>query len=83
MLVRTGEAVRRRAGDEYFFRGPAVYVPRVEEEVQRTVQGSAVLPGQALKLRARTKFEQGVQVFLPAPLAPMPLATTAAATYRC
>ncbi len=40
------------AGDEWLFKGPATYVPRVEVEAIKTINASVVKNGMALKIRA-------------------------------
>eukprot|EP01128_Nolandella_sp_AFSM9_P001760 TRINITY_DN12176_c1_g1_i1.p1 TRINITY_DN12176_c1_g1~~TRINITY_DN12176_c1_g1_i1.p1 ORF type:complete len:839 (-),score=227.85 TRINITY_DN12176_c1_g1_i1:134-2629(-) len=42
-----------RAGNEFLFKGPATYMPRVEVQVVEIVRAIIVLPNQALRLRAR------------------------------
>lgn len=49
----TGAAVARVAGDEWQFRGPGTYVPRVEAEQVATVRATVIKFDQALKLRAK------------------------------
>ena len=44
------------AGDEWLFRGPATYYPRVEVQVVEQVAAQVVKPNQALRLRARKAF---------------------------
>jgi len=46
----------RYAGDEWLFRGPGTYVPRVEVQVVEIVRASVLKPLQALKLRAKKEF---------------------------
>jgi major vault protein len=41
------------AGDEWLFRGPATYKPRVEVQVVEIIRSTIVKPNTALKLRAR------------------------------
>lgn len=48
--------VSRRAGDEYLFKGPGSYRPRVEEETLCTDQAHIVAEGTALRLRANREF---------------------------
>jgi major vault protein len=48
-----GEPVAHVAGDEWLFRGPGTYIPRVEVQVAETISATIVRPNQALKLRAR------------------------------
>lgn len=49
------KAVKRVAGDEWLFEGPATYLPRVEVQVVEIIRAVIVKPNQALKLRARKK----------------------------
>jgi major vault protein len=39
--------------DEYLFRGPATYIPRVEEGIKQRIESTIVLPNQALFLLAK------------------------------
>lgn len=41
------------AGEEYLFLGPATYYPRVEERIIAEVKSYIILPGQALRLKAK------------------------------
>jgi len=50
------DEVERFAGDEWLFRGPGTYVPRVEIQVVEIVRASVLKPLQALKLRAKKEF---------------------------
>ncbi|KAH3761611.1 major vault protein [Pelomyxa schiedti] len=45
--------IKRIAGEEWLFRGPATYLPQVEVEVVETVKAIVLLPDQAVMLRAR------------------------------
>lgn len=45
--------VTRSAGEEWVFRGPGTYVPRVEVTVVETISATIIKPNQAIKLRAR------------------------------
>jgi len=49
----TGE---HSAGDEWLFKGPGTYVPRVEVQVVEVVRATLIGPNQALRLRARKEF---------------------------
>jgi major vault protein len=42
-----------KAGDEWLFRGPNTYIPRVEVQIVELVKATVLRPNQALKLRAR------------------------------
>jgi major vault protein len=46
----------KNAGDEWLFKGPATYIPRVEVKVLETVNAIPIGPNQALKLRARLEM---------------------------
>jgi len=54
--------IKRDAGDEWLFKGPGTYVPRVEVQVTEVVKAIIIKPNQALRLRARKAFkdERGV-----------------------
>jgi len=52
----TSEGVKYLAGDEWLFKGPGTYVPRVEVQVVEIVQARVVKPLQALRLKAKKKF---------------------------
>lgn len=42
----------RKAGEEWLFKGPGVYLPQVEIQVLSTVKSVLVKPNQALKVKA-------------------------------
>jgi len=46
----------RAAGDEWLFKGPGTYVPRVEVQIVEVVRATMIGPNQALRLRARKEF---------------------------
>eukprot|EP00727_Mastigamoeba_balamuthi_P009005 m51a1_g4727 putative major vault protein (834) ;mRNA; r:336372-339489 len=48
--------IDRVAGDEWLFRGPGTYTPRVEESVQEKVSSIIIKDNEALRLRARSDF---------------------------
>jgi len=48
----------RAAGDEWLFKGPGTYVPRVEVQVVEVVRATLIGPNQALRLRARKEFAE-------------------------
>jgi major vault protein len=50
------KSVSYRAGDEWLFRGPGTYYPRVEVQIQDIVRAIVVKPLQALRLRARKEL---------------------------
>jgi major vault protein len=52
----TGTA--RQAGDEWLFKGPGTYVPRVEQQIVEIVRATMIGPNQALRLRAKKEFEE-------------------------
>jgi major vault protein len=43
----------KQAGDEWLFRGPGTYIPRVEVQVVEIVRAVIIKPNQALRLKAR------------------------------
>jgi len=43
----------RKAGDEWLFKGPNTYIPRVEVQIVEVIKAVVLKPNQALKLRAR------------------------------
>lgn len=43
----------RFVGDEYFFKGPGTYIPRIEEEVSSKREAFLVLPNNGIVLKAR------------------------------
>jgi major vault protein len=45
--------IKRAAGDEWLFPGPATYIPRVDVQIAEIVKAYIVKPNQALRLRAR------------------------------
>jgi len=47
------KVIRRVAGDEWLFEGPATYHPRVEVQVVEVIKSIIIKDNQALKLRAR------------------------------
>ncbi|GIY56201.1 major vault protein [Caerostris darwini] len=53
--------VKRTAGDEWLFEGPATFIPRKEVEVVETILATVINPNQALKLsaKAETKDRDG------------------------
>jgi major vault protein len=50
------KGTKRVAGDEWLFRGPATYIPRVEETVVEKVAAMIIKDNEAVKLRARSDF---------------------------
>jgi major vault protein len=55
----TEDKVSRVAGDEWLFKGPGTYFPRVEVQVVEIVRAIIIKPNQALRLRARKEFTVG------------------------
>lgn len=49
----SGKPVKRDAGDEWLFRGPNTYVPRIEVQVAELIKATIVKENQALKIRAQ------------------------------
>jgi len=49
----TTEEGKRLAGDEWLFRGPGTYSPRIEVQVVEIIRATIVKENQALKLKAR------------------------------
>lgn len=45
--------VKRRAGEEWIFKGLATYYPQSEEEIVQSIQACVIKPNQALKLKAK------------------------------
>lgn len=52
----TDDKTPRVAGDEWLFKGPGTYFPRVEVQVVEIVRAIIIKPNQALRLRARKEF---------------------------
>lgn len=42
----------KHAGDRWLFKGPGVYVPNIEEEIDKEISASIIKQNQALKIRA-------------------------------
>jgi major vault protein len=49
---RQEEGVERFVEDEYLFKGPGTYEPRIEEEIKQKIEAKIVLPNSALLLKA-------------------------------
>eukprot|EP01120_Amphizonella_sp_Union-15-10_P006387 TRINITY_DN2037_c0_g1_i1.p1 TRINITY_DN2037_c0_g1~~TRINITY_DN2037_c0_g1_i1.p1 ORF type:complete len:422 (-),score=73.31 TRINITY_DN2037_c0_g1_i1:132-1397(-) len=49
----TGREIKRKAGDEWLFKGPGTYIPQVEVETVDSIKAAILKPNQALKVRAR------------------------------
>jgi major vault protein len=45
--------VERFIGDEYLFKGPGTYVPKVEESIKSRIEAIIVLPNHGLLLKAK------------------------------
>jgi major vault protein len=43
--------VERFVDDEYLFKGPGTYEPRIEEEIKKRIEALIVLPNHALLLK--------------------------------
>jgi major vault protein len=50
------DGVKYLAGDEWLFKGPGTYIPRVEVTVVEVVNARIVKPLQALRLKAKKRF---------------------------
>jgi len=48
-----GTNVRRLAGQEWLFKGPATYIPRIEVTIVELVKSTLIKPNTALKVKAR------------------------------
>ena len=49
---RGGDDIERFIEDEYLFKGPGTYEPRIEEEIKQRIEALIVLPNNALLLSA-------------------------------
>jgi major vault protein len=47
------EKKERFIDDEYLFKGPGTYIPRVEEVINQRIESIIVLPNHALLLKAK------------------------------
>lgn len=54
--TRNGENIERAAGDEWLFKGPATYRPRVEETIVTRVKAQIIKKGNGLKLQAAKAY---------------------------
>lgn len=52
-FVEPDTKIKRVAGDEWLFKGPATYTPQVEVTVVETILATVIGPNQALRMRAR------------------------------
>lgn len=50
---KTDDGEEHNAGDEWLFRGPGTYRPRVEVQVLAVINSTVIRPNEALKVRAR------------------------------
>jgi len=50
--IRDGDK-ERFVNDEYLFKGPGTYEPRIEEEIKQRIEAIIVLPNNALLLQAK------------------------------
>ena len=57
--IRDGvfDGEERLAGDEWLFRGPGTYTPRIEVQVAAAASAIIIKPNQALRLRARKEIK--------------------------
>lgn len=44
---------QRFIGDEYLFKGPGTYIPRIEESIKTRIEAIIVLPNHGLLLKAK------------------------------
>lgn len=44
--------IQRFVDDEYLFKGPGTYEPRIEEEIKKRIEALIILPNHALLLKA-------------------------------
>ena len=42
----------KHAGDRWLFKGPGVYIPKIEEEIEKEISANIIKQNQALKIRA-------------------------------
>jgi len=52
----TDHEIAFSAGDEWLFKGPGTYIPRVEVDVVEIVRANIIGPNEALRLRAKKEF---------------------------
>lgn len=45
--------MERFIGDEYLFKGPGTYIPRIEETIKTRIEAIIVLPNHALLIKAK------------------------------
>ena len=50
---RDGHKTERYIDDEYLFKGPATYIPRIEESIVNKIEAIIVLPNHGLLIRAK------------------------------
>jgi len=55
--VKDEDETAHSAGDEWLFKGPGTYVPRIEVQVAEIVRAIIIKPNQAIRLRARKQFK--------------------------
>eukprot|EP01125_Pyxidicula_operculata_P004823 TRINITY_DN179_c0_g1_i1.p1 TRINITY_DN179_c0_g1~~TRINITY_DN179_c0_g1_i1.p1 ORF type:complete len:823 (-),score=241.12 TRINITY_DN179_c0_g1_i1:105-2573(-) len=53
---KDGEVIRN-AGDEWLFKGPGTYLPRVEVQIVEIVRAQIIKPNEALRIRAKKEFK--------------------------
>jgi len=51
-----GRPLMHKAGEEWYFEGPATYIPQPEVRIVNTTKATVVQPGQALRLTTRHNF---------------------------
>lgn len=49
---KDAKEVKRRAGDEWLFKGPGTYIPRIDVTIKGPVNATVILKGEALRLKA-------------------------------
>jgi major vault protein len=57
---RSGSEIERFIDDQYLFKGPGTYEPRIEEEIKQRIQARIVLPNHALLLKALKDTKDGL-----------------------
>jgi major vault protein len=54
---RQDEPIERCVGDEYLFKGPGTYLPRIEESIARKLEALLILPNNAVMMKAKRDFK--------------------------
>lgn len=57
LLVTDSNNIKREPGDEWLFEGPGIYKPQKGVKIEEVFNARIILPGQALRLRARKEFK--------------------------